>query len=62
VDGRLAAGSAHGFELLGCGRHGRLDRGDLAHPALLFGLLEPVGEIGMDLLQPRQLGGINPKE
>jgi hypothetical protein len=52
VDGRLA-GSAHGFELLGCGRHGRLDRGDLAHPALLFGPLEPVDEIGMDFLQPR---------
>ncbi|GAA2341797.1 hypothetical protein [Dactylosporangium salmoneum] len=29
---------------------------------MLFGLLEPVGEIGMDFLQPRQLSWVNPKE
>ena len=30
-----------------------LDRGDLAHPALLPGFLKPVGEVGVDPLQPR---------
>ncbi|WP_190172017.1 hypothetical protein [Streptomyces mirabilis] len=50
------AGSAHGFELLGCGGHGGLDHGDVVEPALLLGLLETVGEDGVDLLQPGQLG------
>jgi hypothetical protein len=51
----------HGIELLGCRGHGRLDRGDLAHPTLLSGFNEPVGEIGVNLLQPWQLGWIYPK-
>jgi hypothetical protein len=60
-DSRVAGG-AHGFKLLGCGGHGGLDRGDLAQPALLLCLREPVDKVGVDLLQPRQLGWINPKE
>jgi hypothetical protein len=36
---------------------GGLDRGDLAHPALLLGFLESVGEAGVDLLQPRVMAG-----
>ena len=54
-------GGAHGFELLRRGRHRGLDRGDLAHPALLPGLSEPVGEVGVDLLQPWKLGRVYPK-
>ena len=44
--GRDRVGSAHRFELLGCGGHGGLDGGDLTHPTLLLGLPEPVGEVG----------------
>jgi hypothetical protein len=43
-DGRVA-GSTHGFELLGRGGHGGLDRGDLAQPTLLLGLRKPVDEV-----------------
>jgi hypothetical protein len=60
VDGRLAGG-AHSFKLLGCGGHGGLDRGDLAEPALLLGLAESVGEVGVDLFQPRDLSWIDSK-
>jgi hypothetical protein len=56
-----AAGGAHGFELLFGGGHGGLDRGDLTHPAVLLGLPESVGEVGVDLLQSRELGRVNPK-
>src|SRR6266568_8859255 len=61
VNGDLP-GSAHSVELLGCGRHGGLDRGDLAHPALILDLLETVGEVGVNLLQSRQLGRVDPKQ
>jgi hypothetical protein len=40
---------------------GGLDRGDLAEPALLLGLLESVGEVDVDLFQSRQLGRVDPK-
>ncbi|MCW2917647.1 MAG: hypothetical protein JWN52_5715 [Actinomycetia bacterium] len=52
----------HGFQFLAGGGQGGLDRGDLAQPALLFGLLEPVAQVGVDLLQPWHLGGVDPKE
>lgn len=39
-----------------------LDCGDLAQPALQFRFLKPVAEVGMDLVQPRHLGWVNPKE
>ncbi|MET7312183.1 MULTISPECIES: hypothetical protein [unclassified Streptomyces] len=50
------------MELLGCGGHGGLDRGDLTEPALLLGLLETVGEVGVDLLQSGQLVWVDPEE
>ena len=52
---------AHGLQLLFGGGHGGLYRGDLAKPALLLGLLKSAGEVGLDVLQPRQLGWVNPK-
>jgi hypothetical protein len=53
------AGCAHGLEFLGGGCHGGFDRGDLA---LLLGLLESIGEVGVDFLQSRELGRVDPKE
>lgn len=35
--------------------------GFLAEPALLLRLLQPVGEVGVDLFQPRRLGRVDPK-
>ena len=58
---RRVAGGSHRFELLRGGRHGGLDRGDLAPPTLLFGLGEAVCEVGVDLLQPWQLGWVYSK-
>ena len=57
VDGGVLGGQLpHGGELLpGCGDAG-LDRGHLAEPALLLSLAETVEEVGVDLLQARQLG------
>jgi hypothetical protein len=46
--------------LLG-GDESGLDRGDIAEPALTLGLLEAVVEVGVDLLQPRYLGWVNPE-
>ena len=60
VDGRLA-GSAYGFELLGGGRRGGLDRGDLAHPTLFFGFLQPLDEVGVDCFQPWHLSWVDPQ-
>jgi hypothetical protein len=60
VDG-CAAGSAHGFKFLCCSGHCGFDRGDFAQPALLLSLLEPVDEVGVDLLQSGLLGWVNPK-
>jgi hypothetical protein len=55
-------GGAHGLEFLGRGGHGGLDRCDFSQPALLFGLLQAVDEVGVDLPQSRRLGRVNPKE
>jgi hypothetical protein len=33
----------------------------VAHPALLSGFSEPVGEVSVDLLEPWQLGRVYPK-
>ena len=63
ADGSAAGGElAHGFQLLRGGSQGGLDRGDLAEPALVPGLLEPVGEVRADLLQAPHLGRVNPEE
>ena len=63
VEGGAADGeSAHGLQLLRGGGHGGLDRGDLTEPALIFGFLEPVAEVGMDLFQPRNLSWVNAEE
>src|SRR5712691_59949 len=63
ADGSTAGGElAHGFQLLRGGGQSGLDRGDLAEPALVPGLLEPVGEVSADLLQARHLGRVNPEE
>jgi hypothetical protein len=52
VDGRAASGEvAHGLQLLASGGRGGLDRGDLAEPALLLCLPEPVAEVGADLFK-----------
>ncbi len=51
----------HGEELLVGRGEGRLDRGDLTEPALVLGLLEPVDEVGVDFLQARYLGWVNPE-
>ena len=60
ADGSTAGGElAHGFQFLRGGGQGGLDRGDLAEPALVPGLLEPVGEVRADLLQARHLGRVN---
>src|SRR6266851_4426004 len=53
---------AHGCKFLPGGAQGGLDRGDLAEPALVFGLLEPVAQVGADLFQPWYLSWVNPKE
>ena len=50
------------MEFLRSGGPGGLDRGDLAKPALVFGLLEPVAEIGADFFQPRHLSWVNAEE
>jgi hypothetical protein len=44
------------------GGQGGLDRGDLAEPALLLCLLEPVAQVGVDLFQPLLLGWVDPEE
>jgi hypothetical protein len=55
----LGCRRSHGDELLLGGGQGGLDRGDLAEPALLLGLIKAVGEVGVDLLQSRYLGWVN---
>lgn len=57
--GALGGKVAHGIQLLRGSGHGRLEGGDLSKPALFSGLVQPVGQIGVDLLQPRQLGRVN---
>ena len=49
----------HRFQFLCCGCQGGLDRGDLAEPAVLLGLVEPVEEVGVDPFQSRHLGWVN---
>ena len=61
VDGR-PAGSAHGFELRAAAAMVVSIAATSPIQPCCLGLLEPVGEIGMDLLQTRQLGRVNPKE
>src|SRR5216683_7529886 len=53
---------AHSLQFLRRGGQGGLDRGDLAEPALVPGLLEPAGEVRADLLQARHLGRVDPEE
>jgi hypothetical protein len=63
VRGGAAGGEfTHGLQFLRGGGQGGLDRGDLAEPALVPGLLKAIEEIGVDLLQARHLGRVNPKE
>jgi hypothetical protein len=63
VDSRAASGEvAHGLQLLASGGHGGLDSGDLAEPALLLCLPEPVAEVGADLFKPRYLSWVDPEE
>jgi hypothetical protein len=40
---------SHGSELLLGGGPCGLDRGDLAEPALLLGLLKPIEEVGVEV-------------
>jgi hypothetical protein len=62
LDGSTANGRlAHRRELLCRGGDGGLDRGDLAELALFLGFLEPVDEVGVDSLQPRDLGRVDPE-
>jgi hypothetical protein len=51
----------HGGEFLVGGGDTDLDRGDLAEPAVVFGLLEAVEEVGVDLFQAGHLVGVRPK-
>jgi hypothetical protein len=62
MDGGVLGGQLpHCGELLpGCGEAG-LDRGHLAEPALLLGFAETLEEVGVDLLQARQLGRVRPE-
>jgi hypothetical protein len=60
--GATGGEGAHGFKFLCGGGHGGLDCGDLAEPALLLCLLEPVAQVGVDLFQPRHLSWVNPEE
>ena len=53
---------AHGVKFLGGGGQGCLDRGDLAEPALFPCFLEPVAQVGVNLLQPGHLGWVDPEE
>ncbi|MFY4716955.1 hypothetical protein [Streptomyces sp. LaBMicrA B280] len=53
---------AHGGELLFRGGEAGLDRGDLAKPSLLLGLLEPVVQVRVDLLQAGHLLEIGPQD
>jgi len=64
VDGGATADGefTHGLQLLRGGGQGGLDRGDFAGPALVFGLLEPVAEVGVDLFQPWYLSWVNAEE
>ena len=63
MNGGVAGGeAAHGRQFLRGGGQGGLDRGDLAEPALVPGLLEPVAQVGVDLFQPWYLSWVNPKE
>jgi hypothetical protein len=57
----LGSQRLHGFEFLRCGGYGGLDCGDVAEPALFFGFLQPIEEIGVDPLQPRRLSWVDPK-
>jgi hypothetical protein len=57
----LGCRRSHGTELLLGGGPCGLDRGDLAEPALLLGLLKPIDEVGMDTFQSRYLGRVDPK-
>ena len=51
VHGGAAGGEfADGPQLLRGSGQGGLDRGDLTEPALLFGFLEPVAQVGVDFL------------
>jgi hypothetical protein len=60
-DGAPGSEVAHGCKFLP-GAQGGLDRGDLTEPALVFGLLEPVAEVCVNLFQPWYLSWVNPKE
>ena len=50
------------LQVSGGGGQGCLDRGDLTEPALFLCLLESVGEVCADLLQPWHLSWVNPEE
>jgi hypothetical protein len=63
VDGGVPGGHvAHRGEFLLGGGEARLDRRDLAEPALFLGLLEAVDQVGADLLQPGHLLGVGPQD
>jgi hypothetical protein len=52
---------SRGTELLLGGGPCGLDRGDLAEPAVFFGFLKPIDEVGVDPFQPWDLSRVNPK-
>jgi hypothetical protein len=52
----------HGLQLLASGGEGGFDGSDFAEPALLFGLGEPVDEVGLDLFESGLLSRVNAKE
>jgi hypothetical protein len=54
--------AAHDLQLRCGGGQGGLDCGDLAEPSLVLGLLESVGEVGVDGFQARYLGWVNPEQ
>jgi hypothetical protein len=59
--GLLCCRRSHGDELLLGGGQCGLDRGDLAEPALLLGLVKPADEVGVDTSQSRHLSWANPE-
>jgi hypothetical protein len=60
-DSVLDRRQAHRIQLLLRRSQGGLDRGDFAEPALFLGLIEPVDQIGVELLQSWQLAWVDPK-
>jgi hypothetical protein len=54
--------STHHLKFAVGGHQARLDRGDLAEPAVFLGLLETANEVGADLFQPWYLSRVGAKQ